>query len=134
MSIWLQILILYFVVFFLIIRRPPRSTRTDTLFPYTTLFRSGPAAGPGLLSSDAGFRLSARTAFQDRRLSLAARTGARRADPAAGFRLQEKGGFSGRGGHQHPVGEPADQGTDEGPVRRRHHFSRASSGDRKGVV
>src|SRR3546814_19216563 len=29
-----------FVIFFLIIRRPPRSTRTDTLFPYTTLFRS----------------------------------------------------------------------------------------------
>src|SRR3546814_14375617 len=29
-------------VFFLMIRRPPRSTRTDTLFPYTTLFRSKP--------------------------------------------------------------------------------------------
>src|SRR3546814_9657311 len=27
------------------IRRPPRSTRTDTLFPYTTLFRSRPIAG-----------------------------------------------------------------------------------------
>src|SRR3546814_16531010 len=27
-------------VFFLMILRPPRSTRTDTLFPYTTLFRS----------------------------------------------------------------------------------------------
>src|SRR3546814_12441706 len=27
------------------IRRPPRSTRTDTLFPYTTLFRSGLAPG-----------------------------------------------------------------------------------------
>src|SRR3546814_5698076 len=26
------------------IRRPPRSTRTDTLFPYTTLFRSSPPA------------------------------------------------------------------------------------------
>src|SRR3546814_15362796 len=26
--------------FFLLIRRPPRSTRTDTLLPYTTLFRS----------------------------------------------------------------------------------------------
>src|SRR3546814_12733619 len=26
--------------FFLMIRRPPRSTRTDTLFPYTTLFRA----------------------------------------------------------------------------------------------
>src|SRR3546814_18318173 len=30
----------FFCVFFLMIRRPPRSTRTDTLFPYTTLFRS----------------------------------------------------------------------------------------------
>src|SRR3546814_13437291 len=28
------------IFFFLMIRRPPRSTRTDTLFPYTTLFRS----------------------------------------------------------------------------------------------
>src|SRR3546814_4293684 len=33
--------IVVFVFFFLMIRRPPRSTRTDTLFPYTTLFRSG---------------------------------------------------------------------------------------------
>src|SRR3546814_14597196 len=30
----------YHLFFFLMIRRPPRSTRTDTLFPYTTLFRS----------------------------------------------------------------------------------------------
>src|SRR3546814_3277895 len=30
-----------YVFFFLMIRQPPRSTRTDTLFPYTTLFRSG---------------------------------------------------------------------------------------------
>src|SRR3546814_10557704 len=29
------------------IRRPPRSTRTDTLFPYTTLFRSGRQVPPG---------------------------------------------------------------------------------------
>src|SRR3546814_14505810 len=35
-------IILFFLdcFFFLMIRRPPRSTRTDTLFPYTTLFRS----------------------------------------------------------------------------------------------
>src|SRR3546814_14987017 len=34
---------MYFIslFFFLMIRRPPRATRTDTLFPYTTLFRSG---------------------------------------------------------------------------------------------
>src|SRR3546814_20066451 len=30
----------YVYLFFLMIRRPPRSTRTDTLFPYTTLVRS----------------------------------------------------------------------------------------------
>src|SRR3546814_12951395 len=33
-------ILLLSVFFFLMIRRPPRSTRTDTLFPYTTLFRS----------------------------------------------------------------------------------------------
>src|SRR3546814_1695766 len=32
-------------LFFLMIRRPPRSTRTDTLFPYTTLCRSGDESG-----------------------------------------------------------------------------------------
>src|SRR3546814_16152931 len=39
---WFYNLVLLYlcVIFFLIIRRPPRSTRTDTLFPYTTLFRS----------------------------------------------------------------------------------------------
>src|SRR3546814_1160964 len=35
---------MFIFFFFLMIRRPPRSTRTDTLFPYTTLFRSGPSA------------------------------------------------------------------------------------------
>src|SRR3546814_11064372 len=33
-------------LFFLMIRRPPRSTRTDTLFPYTTLFRSEAGGAP----------------------------------------------------------------------------------------
>src|SRR3546814_18068534 len=36
--------LLFDVFFFLMIRRPPRSTRTDTLFPYTTLCRSSAAA------------------------------------------------------------------------------------------
>src|SRR3546814_11437862 len=36
---WL-IFYVYILIFCLMIRRPPRSTRTDTLFPYTTLFRS----------------------------------------------------------------------------------------------
>src|SRR3546814_21044289 len=34
--------------FFLRLRRPPRSTRTDTLFPYTTLFRSTHGQYPGM--------------------------------------------------------------------------------------
>src|SRR3546814_20289904 len=38
----------FYVFFFLMIRRPPRSTRTDTLFPYTTLFRSRGDAWSGL--------------------------------------------------------------------------------------
>src|SRR3546814_7969941 len=37
--------------FFLMIRRPPRSTRTYTLFPYTTLFRSLGRSGPARLLS-----------------------------------------------------------------------------------
>src|SRR3546814_20632842 len=39
--------------FFLMLRRPPRSTRTDTLFPYTTLFRSLGAAGLDLAAHPA---------------------------------------------------------------------------------
>src|SRR3546814_3684699 len=40
--------------FFLMIRRPPRSTRTDTLFPYTTLFRSALVLAVGERILDAG--------------------------------------------------------------------------------
>src|SRR3546814_7574082 len=36
------------------IRRPPRSTRTDTLFPYTTLFRSAIREYPGAWHEDGG--------------------------------------------------------------------------------
>src|SRR3546814_1346929 len=47
-------------IFFLMIRQPPRSTRTDTLFPYTTLFRSAPSlpseekSSPSTSSGQAG--------------------------------------------------------------------------------
>src|SRR3546814_10557937 len=44
--------------FFLMIRRPPRSTRTDTLFPYTTLFRSyqHPSAAEMPVRCGSGYR------------------------------------------------------------------------------
>src|SRR3546814_10770796 len=63
----------WYLVFFLMSRRPPRSTRTDTLFPYTTLFRSA-RGGRG----DRG------TGRRDRRnavLDSAGRRDPRRADP-----------------------------------------------------
>src|SRR3546814_16594239 len=40
MSFVFTVIFHFLFFFFLMIRRPPRSTRTDTLFPYTTLFRS----------------------------------------------------------------------------------------------
>src|SRR3546814_8574496 len=40
MVVWCMSSIMILLFFFVMIRRPPRSTRTDTLFPYTTLVRS----------------------------------------------------------------------------------------------
>src|SRR3546814_1039716 len=48
------------------IRRPPRSTRTDTLFPYTTLFRSPRACGSGFSRELSGNRRSRRHDHRDR--------------------------------------------------------------------
>src|SRR3546814_5341302 len=56
-SLYVRTLLLFF---FLMIRRPPRSTRTDTLFPYTTLFRS--CTRPVGARSQRDFRDAARLA------------------------------------------------------------------------
>src|SRR3546814_19952767 len=62
----------FLLLFFLMIRRPPRSTRTDTLCPYTTLFRSQDKSGPAL--NRAGFLrvFAAATAIQIPKQDLAA--------------------------------------------------------------
>src|SRR3546814_21041798 len=52
------------------IRRPPRSTRTDTLFPYTTLFRSNPK---GVLYSHRSNYIHALMTLQRDALALSAR-------------------------------------------------------------
>src|SRR3546814_14234671 len=49
--------------FFLMIRRPPRSTRTDTLFPYTTLFRSMTMQQVSEADYDAVLDLNLKAAF-----------------------------------------------------------------------
>src|SRR3546814_11644707 len=50
------------LVFFLMILRPPRATRTDTLFPYTTLFRSLPDPVPEEVKQDRYERIMAKCA------------------------------------------------------------------------
>src|SRR3546814_11535888 len=67
--------------FFLMVRRPPRSTRTDTLFPYTTLFRSGRrgrAGGGGAVADQPAVRTRSRRAI------AAALAGGARAPRVAG--------------------------------------------------
>src|SRR3546814_1656818 len=79
------------------IRRPPRSTRTDTLFPYTTLFRSHGAAhavGPGGL-------------------------------PAAGGPAREPGPHARSALSSGPAGRPRDGGGSEG--RSEEHTSELQS-------
>src|SRR3546814_1673045 len=47
------------------IRRPPRSTRTDTLFPYTTLFRSSCGTDPACVHISLGARIGIRIGTVD---------------------------------------------------------------------
>src|SRR3546814_8413963 len=75
--------VLQCLVFFLMIRRPPRSTRTDTLFPYTTLFRSfrrasarRPAAGSLTMVEKVRHQLFLPKPVSDRLEALAAKPGA----------------------------------------------------------
>src|SRR3546814_1719821 len=71
-------------------RRPPRSTRTDTLFPYTTLFRSprrsGPPAGSAGAARTACGSVAVRYPWSDPRASK------RKADSGMGARGAETGG------------------------------------------
>src|SRR3546814_7907166 len=64
-----------FCIFFLMIRRPPRSTRTDTLFPYTTLFRSPLCQAAHCVVLVAVRRRSGRRRCRGRRCGLAGKRG-----------------------------------------------------------
>src|SRR3546814_6393944 len=77
--VYLVLWFLYFCFFFfLMIRRPPRSTRTDTLFPYTTLFRSHHGIDRDRLAvfvAQGDLRLRVRAQSRQRRVLLLAHLG-----------------------------------------------------------
>src|SRR3546814_12638761 len=76
----MQLVISCLYFFFLLIRRPPRSTRTDTLFPYTTLFRSHDRQCLGM---DAGLVVAAQGEREARKTILLRRPESeRRPSPA----------------------------------------------------
>src|SRR3546814_14304704 len=112
MSFSRGVLIWFCLVFFLMIRRPPRSTRTDTLFPYTTLFRSAVLAAGDLVRR----RPAAGGAGH---LGIARRAAVRRRPLLAGRAAQPRGG---RGGslRGRPLGgaQLRAHGRDQGQIGR----------------
>src|SRR3546814_20707295 len=104
------------------IRRPPRSTRTDTLFPYATLFRSGEVAHlPGGGGDDEEFGLRQ------------AGDGQVRLDPAALVQPLRVDGAA--GGHVDPVRrDPVQHGERVAPLDELFGEGRLVEQDRKSVV
>src|SRR3546814_662346 len=100
------------ILFFLMIRRPPRSTRTDTLFPYTTLFRSLGEA-----------RVEARARGLTAGRALAAERPAQR---VGGFTVVHKARSPWRDIDERPGFRRSRQG--RSPPRRRGRGSRACRG------
>src|SRR3546814_19757232 len=84
MSVCIGHVLLFVVVFFLMKRRPLRSTLTYTLFPYTTLFRSGRLGRAARDDRDARSDARARPAAGDPRAGLGRRVGRPRAAVAHG--------------------------------------------------
>src|SRR3546814_18870690 len=117
------------VFFFLMIRRPPKSTRTDTLFPYTTLFRS---------QGDPPDRPAVRG--QCRFPRGAAAGGRRRPDRAGQPRLdpdgppQPRGAAGAAAGRDRSRRPDSPAGRPPGPIRARPPHPRGGPVDRKSVV
>src|SRR3546814_15832168 len=103
------------------IRRPPRSTRTDTLFPYTTLFRSRKADQPGedqlqIIERRNEARLPASVGPDDHRLGSDAE--------ATDARQQQQLGGAGRRPPEH-TGKDRDGARHEAEVRKHGHLTLA---------
>src|SRR3546814_1809506 len=96
------------------IRRPPRTTRTDTLFPYTTLFRSAGADAVGARGGARPAHAAAIAFIED--------------EIAAGIRIDAAEGDAGRraaGLAAHPVGKRLAEGSEHD--RSEEHTSELQS-------
>src|SRR3546814_10779254 len=108
------------------IRRPPRSTRTDTLFPYTTLFRShgedavGHGNGLGVGERDVGYRIGAEGDAGD---ADAAAQGVARGEGALGWRGELRQGLPEAVAAQ----EERQDDAEAGEVRSEEHTSELQS-------
>src|SRR3546814_17512024 len=102
------------------IRRPPRSTRTDTLFPYTTLFRSRWLLGGGVGPPGQAELAPPRSPQLARGLDHGAEAteGARDLRVEAGQEVAEEAVPEGGVGREHVVGEGCDE--DEVGLARLH--------------
>src|SRR3546814_3716461 len=104
-------------LFVVMIRRSPRSTRTDTLFPYTTLFRSGQSRAPLRRNQDGPAGLCGRRQRLPHRALRSAAAGV--PDPALRARALEPGGLPAVGPAHGPeaVGELARRAEPHPPRR-----------------
>src|SRR3546814_12071163 len=100
------------VVFFLMIRRPPRSTRTDTLFPYTTLFRSGRVGirGSGACGAELKSGAAPRPAPRLRHGAAAKPPGGPLPRDQWGWTLRQERVFNGRNDNGGPITDPQVRG------------------------
>src|SRR3546814_12461075 len=103
-----------FILFFLMIRLPPRSTRTDTLFPYTTLFRSFGArlhrARPRPRLCSSGYRRSGNPTGDRKADAGRSRSDDRRGAGAGPRRLRERLARSLRQPRARPPADPDRDG------------------------
>src|SRR3546814_18184463 len=99
------------------IRRPPRSTRTDTLFPYTTLFRSFTSVPSG--------KRCPRSRFVERRMVNKTRVRSREST-VTGFYPQLRGIVPPIGGHA-ALGGGAPRPSGRGNAPRHHQLGKENS-------
>src|SRR3546814_8352868 len=119
-------------LFFLMIRRPPRSTRTDTLFPYTTLFRSRAGQHRRDDRADQDLGQPQRGPRADAGAHLGAGPGRRTARLGRQRRLASGGPAPGRGPGGRPLPADRDPGTADprdapAPPRSEEHTSELQS-------